>query len=272
MPPVAGGPQGLFEGLAQANSNGGLYIAQRTGLPRQSTSFWFQTNPSISTAKASVFTTATQLTMVDALWRLSDFRICFPKFQLAACFAFPLAQWWHPQDRPDEELRCFVQLSGWIGATQSRNQGTSPQVTPTFSLPAPAKPSMQVADLLPRAHQVLKQTFGFSQFLPVQREVISRVLHRQDTLAVMPTGGGKSLCYQLPAMLSDGLTVVVSPLIALMQDQVRQLRDRGHTCRVPESHGADSEYRAIAERGSQEARSRSSTWRRKRCFDLKRSC
>ena len=69
---------------------------------------------------------------------------------------------------------------------------------------------------------VLKQTFGFSEFLPVQGDVIGHVLHGRDTLAVMPTGGGKSLCYQLPAPC-DGLTVVVSPLIALMQDQVSQL-------------------------------------------------
>jgi ATP-dependent DNA helicase RecQ len=75
-----------------------------------------------------------------------------------------------------------------------------------------------------RARRVLKQIFGYANFLPQQAEVVSRVLGRHDTMAVMPTGGGKSLCYQLPAVMFEGLTMVVSPLIALMEDQVRQLR------------------------------------------------
>jgi ATP-dependent DNA helicase RecQ len=74
---------------------------------------------------------------------------------------------------------------------------------------------------------ILKDTFGYDTFLPLQSEVIQNVLAGRDTLAVMPTGGGKSLCYQIPALLLDGLTVVVSPLIALMKDQVEQLRANG---------------------------------------------
>jgi ATP-dependent DNA helicase RecQ len=74
---------------------------------------------------------------------------------------------------------------------------------------------------------LLQQHFGLSSFRPGQREIISSILSGKDTLAVMPTGGGKSLCYQLPAMVQPGITVVVSPLLALMNDQVSQLRQLG---------------------------------------------
>ena len=73
----------------------------------------------------------------------------------------------------------------------------------------------------------LKAHFGFDRFLPLQREVIDHVLAGKDTLVVLPTGGGKSLCYQLPALCFGGLTVVISPLIALMKDQVDNLGANG---------------------------------------------
>lgn len=73
----------------------------------------------------------------------------------------------------------------------------------------------------------LKRHFGFDRFRPGQEAVVSDALGGRDLLALMPTGGGKSLCFQLPALLQPGITLVVSPLIALMQDQVRLLRDNG---------------------------------------------
>jgi len=77
------------------------------------------------------------------------------------------------------------------------------------------------------AAPLLRQVFGFDGFRPGQEEIVDAVASGRDVLAIMPTGGGKSLCYQLPALMRDGLTVVISPLIALMRDQVRALTEAG---------------------------------------------
>jgi ATP-dependent DNA helicase RecQ len=77
------------------------------------------------------------------------------------------------------------------------------------------------------AREALKKYFGFRAFLDGQEDVIAAILSGQDTMVVMPTGGGKSLCYQLPAMVMEGVTIVVSPLIALMKDQVDALLNKG---------------------------------------------
>src|ERR671930_1384368 len=74
---------------------------------------------------------------------------------------------------------------------------------------------------------LLRERFGFSEFRPAQQQVIDKVMASQNVLAVMPTGSGKSLCYQLPALALPGLTLIVSPLIALMKDQVDQLNQLG---------------------------------------------
>ena len=89
----------------------------------------------------------------------------------------------------------------------------------------PAAETVAPADAVLDA--ALKRWFGFDSFRPGQRAVVDDAMAGRDLLAIMPTGGGKSLCFQLPALLRPGVMVVVSPLIALMQDQVRLLRDNG---------------------------------------------
>ena len=81
--------------------------------------------------------------------------------------------------------------------------------------------------MINRATQILQQTFGYTTFRGEQAQVIDYLLEGQDALVLMPTGGGKSLCYQIPGMIRNGMAIVVSPLIALMQDQVNALQQLG---------------------------------------------
>jgi ATP-dependent DNA helicase RecQ len=101
---------------------------------------------------------------------------------------------------------------------------------------------------LTAAQRSLRTTFGFNAFRPGQAEIVEAVLAGRDVLAVMPTGSGKSLCYQLPALLCDGLTIVVSPLIALMRNQVAQLCSYGVAAASLNSANDAFENRQILDR------------------------
>src|SRR6187455_594329 len=94
-------------------------------------------------------------------------------------------------------------------------------MNPPVHLPEPT------ADLQSAAHQVLSAVFGYAAFRGQQGEIVEHVAGGGDALVLMPTGGGKSLCYQVPALMREGCAVVVSPLIALMQDQVGALTEAG---------------------------------------------
>ncbi|MGA9658295.1 MAG: RecQ family ATP-dependent DNA helicase, partial [Asticcacaulis sp.] len=96
------------------------------------------------------------------------------------------------------------------------------------------------ADLMARAEAILRDRFGYEAFRGKQAEVMASVLAGHDTLAVLPTGGGKSLCYQIPALMSDRIGIVISPLIALMSDQVQALKGLGVRAeRLDSTHSLD---------------------------------
>src|SRR6202790_5329281 len=99
----------------------------------------------------------------------------------------------------------------------------------------------------------LKRYWGYSTFRPLQERVVRSLLAGHDTCVVMPTGGGKSLCYQLPAVASQGTVVVISPLIALMQDQATQLAQMGIPAAVLNSTLSEAEHAKVMSRAREGA-------------------
>ncbi len=229
MPPVAGGPEKLFEGLLRATSAGALYVSKSTGIPPRSTMFWRPDKPLELDVSGKRIRYRYPTKHGGYTLTFVGFQEPLPAIEAGTLLRVSLAHWWRPEDHPERELRCFLQLSGWClsprAEVQEEAAPVKPKVKPTGSVPNDKRlPDSAAVSARIRSLTVLKETFGYSSFLPVQADVIARVLERKDTLVVMPTGAGKSLCFQLPSVLFEGLTVVISPLVALMQDQVRQLR------------------------------------------------
>jgi ATP-dependent DNA helicase RecQ len=257
MPAHAGGPDRLYEGLVQTALGGSLYIVEPSGVPVFSTTFWRPDQPLTRVEESKRLRYRYPTPDGGRMLTFVGFQEPIEVIPAGALVRVSLSHWWRPDDRPNEEPRCYVQLSGYFldspiafTAPSKATPAPPPPPVPSPQSPVPTSPAPPPPPL-PTPHSplptspappppplpspqspvpsssLLKSIFGYDAFWPLQTEIIDNVLARRDTLAVMPTGGGKSLCYQLPALLFDGLTLVISPLIALMQDQVDQLRALG---------------------------------------------
>lgn len=229
QPPASGPVEALFDGALQLAPSGALYVGERTRVPVKSALFW---RPRVSLrldaqGEESVYCCAGP----DGECRLPYVGLQEPLEEIPAgtLLRVSLAPWWRPEDQPEREARCFLQLSGWFDVPAG-----VPVAAPSVIAPRPAATPRPAVPRAPRepieletARQLMEKVFGYGEFRKLQPEIIRSVLAGEDCLGVMPTGAGKSLCYQIPALLLPGLTVVVSPLLSLMQDQVDQLREVG---------------------------------------------
>jgi len=234
MAPATGSIDTVFAGRLQRAAGGALYVSDAGGLPPFSTCFWRPDRPLRRVETEHRIRYVYPGDEGDCSFVFVGFQEPVAELPAGTLLRLSLTRRWRPDNRPDFELRCYAQLSGWIDLA--------------LNGPAEDQSALLAADGdgadLDQARRLLKDIFGYDEFRPLQEEIISSVLHGQDTLAIMPTGSGKSVCYQIPALLFDGPTVVVTPLISLMQDQVDQLRQVGVTAAYLNS---TLDYRAYAE-------------------------
>lgn len=234
MPPKDGHPCGLFDGLLQSTKNGALYIAKQGGVPPYSTMFWRPDQPLIRDTAGKRVRYRYPTENGGCTLTFVGFQEPLEVIPAGTIVRVSLAHWWRPEDTPDAEERCYAQVSGWF-------LGEEPERSIKVESPLPQT-------LLQTPIEVLKDVFGYEQFRPLQEAVIKHILNRHDALIVLPTGSGKSLCYQLPALIFNGVTVVVSPLISLMQDQVMQLQQRDVCAAFLNSTLSHPEYVATMQR------------------------
>ncbi len=224
MPPKTGGSEALYDGLAHCVLDGPLFIEERSGIPPYSTMFWRPDRPLTLDTEGKRIRYRYPTPEGGCTLTFVGFQTPVEVIPAETLLRVSLAHWWRPNDAPhDLEDRCYVQLSGWYLPDAAALPGES---QPQAARVEPRRPPIAETDLT-AARALLKTVFGYDDFRPLQAQIVAAILACRDTLSVMPTGSGKSLCYQLPALLFDGLTVVVSPLISLMQDQVMQLHEAG---------------------------------------------
>ena len=217
MPPKAGDPRELYEGLLKTTSSGSLYVAAAGDVPPYSTTFWRPDQPLTRDIEGKRIRYRYPTENGSCTLTFVGFQEPIETIPAGMLLRVSLAHRWRPKDQPDAEERHYAQISGWFFEEVEQAQSEDPIDQEQASPPISTQPPLEI----------LTNVFGHEEFRPFQETIINHILKRQDALIVLPTGGGKSLCYQLPALMFDGLTVVVSPLISLMQDQVRQLQNRG---------------------------------------------
>ena len=217
MPPKIGHPRELYEGLLKSTSSGSLYIAVQGDIPSYSTMFWRPDQPLTRDTEGRRIRYRYPTENGGCTLTFVGFQEPLETIPAGTLLRVSLAHRWRPKDQPDAEERHYVQISGWFSEEIEQGQPEQPREQEQPSLPTPMQTPLEI----------LTNIFGHEQFRPFQEIIINHILKRQDALIVLPTGGGKSLCYQLPALMFEGVTVVVSPLISLMQDQVMQLKNRG---------------------------------------------
>ena len=234
LPPKNGHPRELYGGLLQSTGSGALYIAKQSGVPTYSTTFWRPDQPLIRDTEGKRVRYRYPTENGGYTLTFVGFQEPLEVIPADTLLRVSLAHWWRPKDMPDAEKCCYTQLSGWFLEEESKRpiEVESPRTQTLLQTPL----------------DILKSVFGHEEFRPLQEEIISHLLNRHDALIVLPTGGGKSLCYQLPALIFDGVTVVVSPLISLMQDQVMQLQGRDIRAAFLNSTLNNSEYVATMRR------------------------
>lgn len=238
MPPVRGGLEMLYNKMLQVSAGGRVFIG-KGAVPEWSTQFWLPNQPlRFSTSSHGHFRYAYPSDEGDRYFTYVGFQTPVETIPVGMLVRVSLARWWQPRDHPEEEPRCYAQISGWYD-----DEHTAVSLIPAVAIGAPrhtALPRVQA-----NIQALLHRYFGFREFRPYQQEIIETILARQDALVVMATGAGKSLCYQLPALAFSGLTVVVSPLISLMEDQVAHLHHWGVAAAALHSQLPGPEYTRV---------------------------
>ena len=217
MPPKIGHPRELYDGLLQNTESGRLHIAKQNGIPPYSTTFWRTDQPLTLDIEKQKPQYRYPTENGGCTFTFGGFQEPLETIPADTLLRVSLAHWWRPEDKPEVEERCYAQISGWFLEEEIQEEQK-----PFREEKLPPSQTLMQSPL-----EILQNVFGHEGFRPFQEEIIKHILNGQDALIVLPTGGGKSLCYQLPALIFDGLTVVVSPLKSLMQDQVMQLEQRG---------------------------------------------